>query len=136
LSASQWRTIIHAADEDGKGAAEIMDELIDRVATETGADRAVVAKALAVIIDFIAREAPADKVGPLIDRLPGARALIGTGGSGRGLFGVFNDLSGTGLGMGEIQTLARAFLAEARAKVGAKDVDAVVGSVAGLSQFV
>ena len=72
----------------------------------------------------------------MIDKLPGARDLIGQGGTGRGLFGVFNDLAGAGLGMGEVQTLARTFLAEARAKIGADEVDSVVASIPGLGQFI
>ena len=113
-----------------------MDEIVDRVVSETGAERAAVAKGLAIIVNFLAREAPPEKVGAMIDKLPGARDLIGKGGTSRGLFGVFNELAGAGLGMGEVQTLARTFLAEARARLGADEVNAVVASIPGLGQFV
>ena len=50
--------------------------------------------------------------------------------------GVFNDLTAAGLGMGEIQGVARAFVGYAREKAGAAAVDRIVGAIPGLGQFV
>ena len=73
----------------------------------------------------------------MIDAIPGARALAEEhGGNGSGLRGVYGDLTAAGLGMGEIQTVTRAFVAEARAAVGEKKIDVVVAAIPGLSQFV
>jgi hypothetical protein len=76
-------------------------------------------------------------VADLIARMPGAQELADRyGGTGRGLLGVFNDLSAAGLGFGEVQAVARAFLAAARKRVGEREVDLVLKGVPGLSQFV
>jgi hypothetical protein len=112
-----------------------MDTLINEIAEETGADRDAVRHAIGIVISFLAREGPADKVQPLFDKMPEARAMIEPNGP-RGIFGVFNALSGTGLGLSEIQAVARAFLSRVKAKVGAKEVDAVIASIPGLNQFI
>ena len=53
-----------------------MDELIGRVVAETGIDRAAAEKAIGIILDFLVKEGPADKVRPLLAKLPGADALM------------------------------------------------------------
>jgi hypothetical protein len=114
-----------------------MDELVNRIAASTGVEPPVARKAATIILAFLAREGPADKVGPLIDALPGARDLVKANpGGGSGIMGVFNDLTAAGLGMGEVQGAARAFVGYAREKAGAPVVDQVVGAIPGLSQFV
>lgn len=114
-----------------------MDELIDQIATKTGLDLAIARKAVGIIVGFLSREGPTDKVATLIDKLPGARALADEtrGGSG-GLLGVFNDLAGAGLGMTEIQAVASSFLTFAKAKIGEREVDEVVRGIPGLGQFI
>ncbi len=114
-----------------------MDELISKIAAEAGIDPAVARRAVAIIVNFLAREAPADAVNGLIDKLPGARALVsGQLGGGGGIMGAFNDLTAVGLDMGGVQTVARQFVAYARAEAGDQAVNAVVDAVPGLSQFV
>ena len=39
-----------------------MSELVDRIARRSGIDRAVAEKAVGIILDFLSREGPADKV--------------------------------------------------------------------------
>ena len=113
-----------------------MDELFAEIATTIGLDPAVARKAVGVIADFVRHEAPADTVAALFDKLPGARALADENAQGSGgLFGLLNDLTGAGLGMGEIQSVAIAFVAFAKAKAGAKDVDAVIAAIPALGQF-
>ena len=114
-----------------------MDQLIADVAAKTGVTPAVARKALAIIIAFIAREAPPDRAAPVLDKLPGARDLAKEStGRGTGVMGVFNDLTAAGLGLNGVQHAARMFVAHARSKAGEKDVDTLVRSIPGLSQFV
>ncbi len=114
-----------------------MDQLIAEVAAKAGVTQAVARKALAIIVSFIAKAAPADKVAAVVDKLPGARDLAKEStGKSSGLMGVFNDLTSAGLGMSGVQTVARSFLTHAKAKAGDKEVDALVRSIPGLSQFV
>ena len=50
-----------------------MNELVGRLVAEHGIDRDVAEKAVGIILAFLIKEGPADKVKPLIDRMPGAR---------------------------------------------------------------
>ncbi len=95
-------------------------------------------RAATIILKFLVKEGPPDKIGPLVDALPGAADLVKTSkeGGSSGIMGVFNDLTQAGLGMGEIQGAARAFVGFAREKAGAATIDRIVGGIPGLSQFV
>ena len=53
-----------------------MDELIARLVADIGIDRSAAEKAVGIILDFLVKEGPADKVQPLLAKLPGAEALI------------------------------------------------------------
>ena len=53
-----------------------MDELIGRLVADVGIDRPTAEKAVGIILDFLAKEGPADKVQPLLAKLPGAEALM------------------------------------------------------------
>ncbi len=114
-----------------------MDEMIGQITAATGVDAAVARRAAGIIINFLSKEGPPAAVGALLDKLPGARELASeTGGGDGGLMGVFGDLTSAGLGMGDIQGVARALVGYARAKAGPERVDAVVGSIPGLGQFI
>ncbi len=114
-----------------------MDELVAKVAQATGIDPATARKAVVVILQFLVNAGPKDKVDALVDQLPGARAAIGNGGGGPAdIMGAFNALTGAGLDMGQIQSVATAFGKVAREHVGAATVDQVVAGIPGLSQFV
>jgi hypothetical protein len=114
-----------------------MDELVAKVATATGIDPATARKAVVIILQFLGNAGPKDKVDALIDQLPGARAAIGNGGGGPAdIMGAFNALTGAGLDMGQIQSVASAFGQVAREHVGAEAIDQVVAGIPGLSQFV
>jgi hypothetical protein len=116
-----------------------MDELVGRLVAELGIDRQVAEQAVGIILAFLIKEAPADKIKPLIDSMPGAEAAAEAAPSGGfgmgGIMGVGTQLMGLGLGMGEVQGVARTLLAFAREKVGDDAVDEMVGSIPGLSQF-
>jgi len=114
-----------------------MEELTARVAAQTGIDPDIARKAVIIILKFLLREGKPDKVAPLVDALPGAREAIGNGeGGASGVMEVFSALTGVGLGMGQVQSVARAFVAYAREKAGAATVNEVVASIPGLGQFV
>jgi hypothetical protein len=123
-----------------EGAVNNMDELVERLVAELGIDRAVAEKAVGIILAFLVKEAPAEKIQPLIDQMPGAAAAIADAPAGGmfgmgGIMGVGSQLMGLGLGMGEVQSIARTLLAYAREKVGEDAVGELVGSIPGLSQF-
>ncbi|HXX03291.1 MAG TPA: DUF2267 domain-containing protein [Xanthobacteraceae bacterium] len=118
-----------------------MDELIGRLVADVGIDRAAAETAVGIVLDFLAKEGPPDKVKILLAKLPGAEALMqkaadeGGGGMG-GVMGAGMRMMGAGLSMGQVQSLTRQFIAYAREKVGEDAVGEVVGAIPGLSQFV
>lgn len=114
-----------------------MEELVAHIAASTGLDPVIARKAATIILRFLATDGPADKVSALIDALPGASDVVKSGsGSSGGIMGAFNDLTGAGLGMGEIQGAARSFVDFAREKAGAATVDRIVAGIPGLGQFI
>ncbi len=61
----------------GPGAGEgIMDELIGRLVAAVGVERTAAETAVGIVLDFLAKEGPADKVQLLLAKLPGAEALM------------------------------------------------------------
>lgn len=114
-----------------------MDELIAKVSSATGIDPATARKAVVIILQFLLNAGPKEKVDALVDQLPGARSAIGNGGGGPSdIMGAFGALTGAGLDMGQIQSVASAFGKVARDHVGSATVDQVVAGIPGLSQFV
>jgi hypothetical protein len=123
-----------------------MDELIGRIVRNVGVDRSVAEKAVGVILDFLSKEGPADRVQALIDRLPGADALLQAARSGEqaggmfggmgGIMGAGTRLMGIGLDMGQIQSVTREVIAYTREKAGEEAVGEIVAAVPGLSQFI
>ena len=118
-----------------------MDELIGRLVADTGVDRNAAETAVGIILDFLAKEGPADKMQSLLAKLPGAEALMqkaaaeGGGGMG-GVMGAGMRMMGAGLNMGQVQDVTRQFIAFAREKVGEDEVGQIVGAIPGLSQFI
>ncbi|HET9414287.1 MAG TPA: DUF2267 domain-containing protein, partial [Pseudolabrys sp.] len=47
-----------------------MDELVARLVANVGVDRGTAEKAVGIILGFLRKEGPPDKVQALIDRLP------------------------------------------------------------------
>jgi len=121
-----------------------MDELIGRIVAAVGIDRSIAEKSVGIILDFLSKEGPADKVQALLERMPGAEALVeaaraeggGLGGMMGGIMGVGTRLMGVGLGMGEIQSVTREIIAYAREKLGEDAVGEIVSAIPGLSQFI
>jgi hypothetical protein len=121
-----------------------MDELIEQLSASVGIDRAVAEKTIGLILGFLRAEGPADKVQALIDSIPGAETAIEASGSaggglsgflGGGLMALGGKLMGLGLGMGEIQKVARELFKFGRDKIGAAQIDDIIAGTPGLSQF-
>jgi len=121
-----------------------MDELIGRLVANMGVDRAAAATAVGIILQFLVKEGPADKVQALIDKLPGADAAIksappdsNSGGMfGGGIMAAGTRMMAAGLSMGEVQAVTRETIGYAREKAGEDAVGDIVGAIPGLGQFV
>ena len=62
-----------------------MDELIGRLAAKAGIDSVVAEKTIGIVLGFLRKEGPSDKVQALIDQIPGAEAAIAASSSNGGL---------------------------------------------------
>jgi hypothetical protein len=117
-----------------------MDELIGRLVAKVGVERTTAETAVGIILAFLAKEGPPDKIQTLLAKLPGAENLMqkapeGGGGMG-GVMGAGMQMMSAGLSMSQVQDVTREFIAFAREKVGEDEVGEIVGSIPGLSQFV
>jgi hypothetical protein len=123
-----------------------MQEIIDRIARAAGIDAETATKAVGMILAFLQKEGPAESVDKVLDSVPGARELAAehSGGGGGGVMGMFGggglmglagQLSGLGLGMGEMQTVGRELFSVAREHAGEDAVGEIAGAIPGLSQF-
>ncbi len=120
-----------------------MDELIGRLATKAGIDDAVAGKTIGIILGFLRSEGPSEKVQALIDNIPGAEAAIAASGNGGGLarlmggglMAVGTKLMALGLGMTEIQDVARELFRYGRDKIGTDQMGEIISGTPGLSQF-
>ena len=120
-----------------------MDELIGQLAATAGIGDAVAEKTVGIILGFLRNEGPSEKVQALIDQIPGAEAAISVSGSpsgldrlmGGGLMAVGTRLMALGLGIGEIQDIARELFRFGRDKIGADQMGEIIAGTPGLSQF-
>ena len=120
-----------------------MDELIGTLAAKAGIDRAVAEKTVGIILGFLRNEGPSDKVQALIDTIAGAEAAIAASNEGAGLsrlmggglMAVGSRLMALGLGIGEIQNIARELFKFGRDKIGADQMGEIISRTPGLSQF-
>ena len=120
-----------------------MDELVERLAAKAGIDRAVAEKTVAIMLGFLRKEGPADKVQALIDRIPGAADAVEASARsaglsalmGGGLMAVGSRLMALGLGISEIQNVARELVSFSRDRIGAEQMGEIIAGTPGLSQF-
>jgi hypothetical protein len=119
-----------------------MDELIGRLAAKAGIENAVAEKTIGIILDFLRNEGPGDKVQALIDNIPGAEAAIAASGSGGisrlmggGLMALGAKLMGLGLGMAQIQNIARELFRFGRDKIGADRMGEIIAGTRGLKEL-
>jgi hypothetical protein len=135
-----------------------MENLIARVATAANLSPDVARKAVALIGDFIQREAPEEAVKELFEKAPAFPAIIAsstqTGGEGmgaglKGLMGVASgamgggglmalgsELLSLGLDMEQIQTVGKEVFGYARENAGDEVVGEISAAIPGLSQFI
>jgi len=120
-----------------------MIELIERLAASTGIDAAVAEKAAGIILGYLQSEGPAEDVQALINQFPGAEALVAASSSGGvlsklmggGVMALGARLMGLGLGLSDIQRIARELVRLGREKIGADQMDKIIAGTPGLSQF-
>jgi hypothetical protein len=120
-----------------------MDELVEQLAAKAGIDRAVAEKTIGIILGFLRKEGPSDKVQTLIDKIPGAETAVEasnrssglSGLMGGGLMALGSRLMALGLGIGEIQNVARELFKFGRDRIGADQMGEIVSQTPGLSQF-
>jgi hypothetical protein len=135
-----------------------MDNLIARVATAANLSPDVARKTVALIVDFIQREASEDAVRDLYSKAPELQAIVASGAStggegmgfglkglmgiaagamgGGGLMALGGELMGLGLGMDQIQTAGREVFAYAREVAGDQTIGEITASIPGLAQFI
>ncbi len=123
-----------------------MDELVGRLVANVGVDRAAAEKAVGIILQFLLKEGPADKVRELIDKLPGAESAIAAAESGSasggmfggmgGIMGAGSRMMGAGLSMGQVQAVTRETIAYSREKLGEDAVAEIVGAIPGLAALI
>lgn len=120
-----------------------MDELVGRLVANIGIDRATAEKAVGIILQFLLKEGPSDKVRVLLERLPGSEAAIQSAGAGSsgafgmgGIMGAGTQMMAAGLSMGQVQAVTREVIGFARETIGEDAVGEIVGAIPGLSQFV
>lgn len=131
-----------------------MQELIDRIVTTTGLSAEKATQALGIVLNLIQTQGNQNKVGELLDKLPGARDLVkshggdGAGRGGGGLLGMLaggmmggplaaiSKLSAAGLSMEQIKSLGTVTLDYAKEKAGPELVKEVAGAIPGLSGYV
>jgi hypothetical protein len=135
-----------------------MDNLIARVATAAQTTPETARKAVALVVDFIRREAPDNAVDALLARAPALNAIVAsstsTGGEGMstlvkglmgtgsgamgggGLMALGSDLMALGLGMGQIQAVGKEVFEYARNMAGDEVIGEISSAIPGLSQFI
>ncbi len=131
-----------------------MQELINQIVTTAGLRPEKAEQALGIVLNLIHTQGNPNKVGELLDKLPGARELItrhggdGAGHGGGGLLGMLaggmmggplaaiSKLSAAGLSMDQIKALGTTTLDYAKQKAGSQLVKEAAGSIPGLSGYV
>lgn len=129
-----------------------MEDLVSRIAANVGIEPALAEKAVGMILGFLQREADDGAVSRMIESIPGASDLVARfngeasdggvlGGlmgavGGGGVMALGQQLMSEGLGMSEINGVAKETITYAREQAGEDVVDEVVNSVPGLSQFI
>jgi hypothetical protein len=120
----------------------LMEDLITRIATDAGIEPGIAKKSVGMILAFLRKEGPKDEVDALFAAVPGsADAAAGedggalAGAMGGGLMGLAGQLTGLGLGMGEMQTIGQQVFAYVREKAGDERVGQIVLAIPGLAQF-
>lgn len=129
-----------------------MEELITRIVSASGVSEDVARQAVAIILNFLNKDGPAEQMQQIFAALPGASELVaehqaqagggllgglgGMMGGGMGAMAALNELTSAGLGMDEVQSVTKELVAYAKEKAGDDVVDSVISEIPGLSQIV
>ena len=134
-----------------------MENLIAHVASAAHTTPETARKAVAMILDFLQREAPEEAMTTLMNSAPALKAIVassatggeGMGGTVKGLMGtgagfmgggglmeLGASLMGLGLGMDQIQAAGQTVFEYVRAAAGDDVVGEISAAVPGLSQFI
>ena len=116
-----------------------MDELFEQ-AMRAGSHRSAAEKTIGIILGFLRVDGPSDKVQASIDKIPGAEAATAANGGlsrlmGDGLIAVGTKLMDLGLGMVDIQNIARELSSFGKDKIGADQMGEIIAGTPGFSQF-
>lgn len=126
-----------------------MEEVLNRIAAETGLTPETAKLAVGHILTYMKAEGTDPAVEKMIDETPGANEAIlaasggGSGGLlgsvvgafGGGIMALGSKLMGLGLDMGQIKLVGAELIAYAKQHAGAETVDRVIATTPGLSQF-
>jgi hypothetical protein len=140
-----------------EGKAE-MENLIARVAAAAETTPETARRAVALVLDFVKREAPADAVDALLAEAPELNAIVAsaasTGGEGMGptlkglmgtgagamggggLMALGGDLMALGLDMAQIHAAGRVVIDYARKTVGDDVLGEISAAIPGLAQLI
>ena len=131
-----------------------MEELIARVANAANIAPDLAQRAIGLIFAFLKKEGPTAEVMEMLQALPGAEDAAAAGeadkpsssgllgglmsmmGGGNGLMGLAGQLTGIGLGTGEMATVGKELFAYAKEKAGDERVSQVANAIPGLGQFI
>lgn len=126
-----------------------MEEFLNLVQHEIGVDESVAKMAVGNVLAFLQKECSEGALKEFFDKVPGAKALVenvesepASSGSvlgglfSSGVMGLASKLNMLGLDMGQIQKLAHEIFKYAETILGKEKVEAIAGSIPGLSQFI
>lgn len=126
-----------------------MEELYARIVERTGVSPEIAEKAVAMILSFIVKEAPAGSVEKLMAAMPGTEDLLAKaqaeeksgilgslfGMMGGGIMGLAARLTSLGLGMDAMQAIGREVLEFAREQAGPEEIEKVAAAIPALRQL-
>lgn len=130
-----------------------MEELIGRVAAAANIPADQAERAISLVFAFLKKEAPSE-VDDMLQQVPGAEdaaargeadkpkgggmmgSLMNMMSSSGGLMGLASQLTGIGLGTGEMTTVGKEIFGFAREKAGDERVGKVAAAIPGLGQFI
>ena len=128
-----------------------MEELIARITEKVGIGQDMATSAIGIIMKFIQDEVPADLFARITEYIPGAHeavqqapqpggglgGLLGglLGGGAGGMISAVTSLTNAGLGMDQIQGIAKEVLSFAEEKGGPGVVQEIMGAIPQLKMF-
>ena len=118
-----------------------MNEIIAEIAAKAGAPEDKTRSAIGILLTYLDRHVPADRMAPIFDAVPGSRDLVKPKKGGifagltGGLIGAYTELAATGLSTTQMQVAGKELLAVARARAGDEAVDAAIDSVPSLRRL-